>query len=81
MKRLKPNWLVAFCVGLGHVIERKIEERIKVTGRRRKRSKLLLDELKEKRRFRELKKVALDRTTWRTPLERVSGPVIRQTVE
>jgi hypothetical protein len=73
--------MVASCVGLGHVIEGKIEERMKVTGRRRKRSKLLLDDVKEKRRFWVLKKEALDRTMWRTPFESVSGPVVRQTVE
>jgi hypothetical protein len=40
--------LVTSCVGSGHVIQRKIEERIEVTGRRGKRRKLLLNDLKEK---------------------------------
>jgi hypothetical protein len=34
-----------------HVIEGKLEGRIEMTGRRGRRSKQLLDDLKEKRRY------------------------------
>jgi hypothetical protein len=49
-----------------HVIEEKLEERIEMTGRRGRRRKQLLDELKEKRRYWKLKGEALDCTLWRT---------------
>jgi hypothetical protein len=47
---------------LKHVIEGKLEGRIEMTGRRGRRSKQLLDDLKEKRRYWKLKEEALDRT-------------------
>jgi hypothetical protein len=37
-----------------------------MTGRRGRRRKQLLDDLKEKRRYCKLKEEALDRTLWRT---------------
>jgi hypothetical protein len=48
------------------VIEGKLERRIEITGRRERRRKQLLDDLKEKRRYWKLKEEALDRTLWRT---------------
>jgi hypothetical protein len=42
---LRKNYL------LKHVIEGKIEGRIEVTGRRGRRRKLLLDDVKEKREY------------------------------
>jgi hypothetical protein len=57
IKRRKDNWIGHIlrrnCL-LKHVIERKIEGRIEVTGRRGRRHKQLLDDLNEKRRYREL---------------------------
>jgi hypothetical protein len=44
------------------VIEGKLEGRIEMTGRRGRRGKQLLDDLKEKRRYWKLKEEALDRT-------------------
>jgi hypothetical protein len=52
-----------------------------MTGRRRRRCKQLLDDLKEKGRYRRLKEEALNRTLWRTRFERGYGPVVRQTAE
>ena len=60
---------------LKHVIERKIEERIEVTGRRGRRCKQLLDDLKEKRGYWRLREEAL--VNWL----RGCGPVVRQTTE
>jgi hypothetical protein len=62
-------------------IEGKIEGRIEITGRRGRRCKQLLDDLKEERRYWKLKEEALDRTLWRTRFERGYGPVVRQTAE
>jgi hypothetical protein len=66
---------------LKHVIEGKIEGRIDVTGRRGRRCKQILDELKETRACCELKEEALDRTVWRTHFGRGSEPVVRQITE
>jgi hypothetical protein len=69
MKRRKANWightLRRNCF-LKHVIEGKLEGRMKMTGRRGRRRNQLLDDLKEKRRYRKLKEEALDCAVWRT---------------
>jgi hypothetical protein len=62
---------------LKHIIEGKIEERIEVTGRLGRRRKQLLDNLKEKRTYWELKEAPLYRTLWRTRFGRAYGPVYR----
>ena len=48
-------------------------------GRRGRRRRKLLDELKERRGYCNLKEEALDRTMWRVRLGRGFGPVVRQT--
>jgi hypothetical protein len=48
------------------VIEGKLEGRIEMTGRRERKRKQLLDDLKEERRYWKLKEEALDRTLLRT---------------
>jgi hypothetical protein len=63
------------------VIEGKLEGRTEMTGRRGRRRKQLLNDLKEKRRYWKLKKEALDRTLWRSRFGRGYGPVVRQTTE
>jgi hypothetical protein len=45
---------------LKHVFEGEIDGRIEVTGRRRRRCRQLLDDLKEKRGYFKLKEEALD---------------------
>jgi hypothetical protein len=52
-----------------------------MTGRRGRRPKQLLDDLKEKRWSWKLKEEALDRTLWGTSFGRGYGPVVRQTTE
>jgi hypothetical protein len=53
-----------------------------VTGRRGRKRRKLLDDLKERRGYSHLKEEALDRIMWRTRFERGFGPVVRQnTVE
>jgi hypothetical protein len=69
IKRRKANWIGHIlrrnCL-LKHVIGGKLERRIEMTGRRGRRRKQLLDDLKEKRRYWKWKEEALDPTRWRT---------------
>jgi len=74
----------------GHIIyktkwrktEGKIERKLEVTGkRRRRRLRQLLDDHKEKRGYWKLKDDAVDRTVWRTGFGRGCGPVVRQTAD
>jgi hypothetical protein len=59
------------------VIERKIKRGIEVTGRRGRRRKKLLDDLKERRGYCHLKEEALDRNRF----GRGFGPVVRHTTK
>ena len=52
------NWL------LQRVIEGKTKGGIEVTGRRGRRRRKLLDDLKERRGYSHLKQEAVDRTVW-----------------
>jgi hypothetical protein len=63
---------------LQRVIEVKIKGGIEVTGRRGRRRRKLLDDVKERRGYSHLKEEALDRTMWRAGFERGFGPVVRQ---
>jgi hypothetical protein len=84
IKRRKANWIGHIlrrnCI-LTHVIGGKLEGRIEMTGRRGRRLKKLLDDLKEKRRYWILKEEALDRALWRNRFGRGYGPVVRQITE
>jgi len=64
---------------LQQVIEGKIKGGIEVAGRRGRRRRKLLDDLKERRGYSHLKEDALDRTVWKARFERGFGPVVRQT--
>jgi hypothetical protein len=66
---------------LKHGIEKKIEGRIDVTGRRGRRRKQLSDDLKETGAYWKFKEEALDLTVCRTNLGRGHGHVIRQGTE
>jgi hypothetical protein len=62
---MKANWLCLILLGkclLNHAIERKIEGRIELTGRRGRRLKQLLDDLKKMGVSWTLKEEELDRT-------------------
>jgi len=71
----KANWighiLCRNCL-LKQVIEGKIKGQIEVTRRHKK----LLDDLKDRRGYCELKEEALDCTTWRNRFARGFGPVV-----
>jgi len=70
IRRRKANWighvLCRNCL-LKLVVEGKIEGRIEVTGQRGRRFKQLLDDVKKKRGFFDLKEEALD-CTLKNPL-------------
>ena len=66
---------------LQRVIEGKIKGGIEVTGRRGRRRRKLLDDLKERRGYSDLKEEALDRAVWRAHFGRGFGPVVRQTIK
>ena len=80
IRKRKTNWI-------GHILRRncllqrvtggKIQGRIEVTGRRGRRRRKLLDDLKERRGYCHLKEKALDRAMWRARFERGFGPVAR----
>ena len=61
---------------LQKVIEGKIKGQIEVTRRRGRRRKKLLDDLKDRRGYCQLKEEALDRTIWRNRFGRGFGPVV-----
>ena len=52
-----------------------------MTGRRGRRRRKLLDDLKERRGYSHLKEEALDRTMWRARFGRCFEPVVRQTAQ
>jgi len=52
-----------------------------VTGRRGRRRRKLLDELKERSGYCHLKEEALDRTMWRAGFGRGFGAVVKQTAK
>jgi hypothetical protein len=72
---LRRNWL------LQRVIEGKIKGQIEVTGRRGRRHRKLLDDLKERRGYSHLKEEALNLTTWRALFGRGFRPVERETTK
>jgi len=72
--------LVTFCVETAFykwVIEGKTKGEIEATGRRGRRRRKLLDDLKERRGYCHLKEEALDRAVWRAGFGRGFGPVVR----
>ena len=78
------NWI-------GHILRRNcllhriiagmIKGGIEVTGRRGRWRRKLLDDLKERRGYSQLKEEARDRTMWRARFGRGFGPVVRQTTK
>jgi hypothetical protein len=83
ISKRKANWidhiLRRYCV-LQRGNEGKLKEGIEVTGRRGRRRRKLLDDLKEMRGgYSRLKEEALDHTMCRAGFGRGFGPVARQT--
>jgi hypothetical protein len=84
ISKRKANWIGHIlrknCLLL-QVIEGKIKEGIEVTGRRGRRRRRLLEDLKERRGYSHLKEEALFRAMWRARFGRGFGPVVRQTTK
>jgi len=84
IRKRKANWIGHIlrrnCL-LQRVIEEKIIGGIEVTGRRGRRRRELLDDLKERGGYSHLKEEALDRNMWRARFGRGFGPVVRQTTK
>ena len=81
INRRKTSWIGHIMrrnCHLKHVIEGEIERRKKLMGRRGRRGKQLLRDLKEKRACSKLKVEVLVRTLWCTGFGRVYGSVLRQ---
>jgi hypothetical protein len=79
ISKRKANWighiLCRYCL-LQQVIRKKIKGGIEVTGRRGRRRRKALDNLKERRRYSHMKEEALDLTIWRAGFGRGFGPVV-----
>ena len=75
----KANWIGHIlrrnCL-LKQVTEGKIKRQLEVTRRQGRRRKKLLDDLKNRRGYCELKEEALDLTIWRNRFARGFGPVV-----
>ena len=81
IRKRKANWIGHIlrrnCL-LQQVIEGKIKGQIEATRRRGRRGKKLLDDLKDRRGYCQLKEEALDRTIWRNRFGGGFGPVVWQ---
>jgi hypothetical protein len=82
ISKRRANWIGHIlrrnCL-LQRVIKGKTKSGIEVTGRRGRRRKKLLEDLKERRGYSHLKEEALDRNKWRARFGRGFGPLVRQT--
>jgi len=75
LKNFDNFWLICY------KIEGKIYGWLEVTGRRGRRRRKLLDDLKKRRGYSHLKEEALDCTMWRARFGRGFGPVVRETTK
>jgi hypothetical protein len=80
----EANWighiLLRKCL-LRQVIEGEIKGGTEVTGRRGRRGRELLDDLKERRGYSHMREEALYRTMWRAHFGRGFGALVRQTAK
>jgi hypothetical protein len=80
----RQTGLATFCVETAFyngLLKERLKEGIEVTGRRGRRHRRLLDDLKEMRGYSHLQEEALDHTMWRARFGRGFGPVVRQTAK
>jgi len=80
ISKRKANWIGDIlrrnCL-LRHFIEGKIKGGKEMTGRRGRRRRKIMDDLKESRGYSHLKEEALDRTMWRAGFGRGLGFVVK----
>jgi hypothetical protein len=77
INRRKANWF-GHIVRTNCLLKHVTEGRIEVTGRRERRRKQPLDDLKETRRYWKLKREALHSTLWGTRFGRGYGHIVRR---
>jgi len=79
IRKRKANWtghiLRRNCL-VKQIVEGKIKGQIEVTRQRERRRKKLLDDLKDRRGYCQLKEETLDRPMWRNRFGRGFGPVV-----
>ena len=79
IRKRKAHWIGHIlrrnCL-LQQVIEGKVKGQIEVTRRQGRRRKKLLDDLKDRRGYCQLKEEALDRTVWRNHFGIGFGPAV-----
>ena len=84
IRKRKANWIGHIlrrnCL-LKQVFEGKMKGEMEVTRRWGRRSKKLLDDIKDRRGYSHLKEEALDCTLWRNRFGGGFGPVVRQNTE
>jgi hypothetical protein len=84
IRKRNANWIGHIlrrnCL-LKQVTEGKIKRETEVTRRRGRGRKKLLDNLKDRRGYSQLKEEALDHTTWRNRFGRGFGPAVIQNTE
>jgi hypothetical protein len=80
IRKQQFNWIVHILCRNGLLKERK-KWGIEVTGRRGRRRRKLLDDLKERTGYSYSKEEALDRIMWRARFGRGFGPFVRQTTK
>jgi hypothetical protein len=80
MKRWETNW-IGHNLRWNYVLEYFVEGKIEGKRRQGRKLKQLLNGLKEKRKYRSLKKEALDRPLWINSFQRVYGPVTRENTQ
>jgi hypothetical protein len=76
--------LVTFCIETAFyngLLKERYRRGIEVTGRRGRRRRKLMDDLKDRRGYCHLEEEALNRTMWRARFRRDFGPVVRQTTK
>jgi hypothetical protein len=78
INRRKANW-IDLILRRNRLLKYVIEGKMEGTGRRTRRRKQLLDDLKEKRSYWNLKEEALERTLRVARFGRGCEPVLRQT--
>jgi len=84
IRKRKANWIghsLRRNSLLKEIVEGKIKGEMKVTRRRGRRRKTLLDNLKDRRGYSHLKEEALDRTMWRNRFGGGFGPIVRENTE
>ena len=84
IRKRKANWIGHIlrrnCL-LKQVIEGKIKGEMEVARRRGRRRKMLLDDLKDRRRYCHLKEESLDGAMWRHRFGGSFRPVVKQNTE